>query len=161
MYFDLGSLYAHIILWINDVDVDHITNEIVAMVFATINEQSGKLILPNNEHDLTLFKLMEQKQMHQCGSGCQTNKQIGICKYKFPTTIFAEQHVAQHPIMQRWVKKIQIKCVIFELISQLLSSLYLCNQQSLLLRKTLILSLQNSSYFEHLIIHVKKSFKQF
>jgi hypothetical protein len=79
--------------------------------------------------------------MHQCGSQWRKNKHIGTCKSIFPTTIFAEQHVAQHLIMQRWVKKIQIKCVIFELINQLLSSLYLCNQQSLLLKETLILSL--------------------
>jgi hypothetical protein len=62
---------------------------------------------------------------------------------------------------QRWVKKVQIKCVIFELISRLLSSLNLCNQQFLLLRETLILSLQKKSYFEHLIIQVQKSLKQF
>jgi hypothetical protein len=30
LYFHLVSIYAHIILWINDVDVDRITNEIVA-----------------------------------------------------------------------------------------------------------------------------------
>ncbi len=41
---------------------DLITNEIVAMVVATIDEQFGKFILPDKEHDLTLFKLMEQKQ---------------------------------------------------------------------------------------------------
>jgi hypothetical protein len=34
-------------------------NEIVAMVPATIDEQFGKFILPDNEHDLTLFKLVE------------------------------------------------------------------------------------------------------
>jgi hypothetical protein len=68
LYFHLGSVHAHIILWINDVDVDRITNEIVVMVPATIDEQSKKFILPNNEHDLTLFKLVERKQMHQCGS---------------------------------------------------------------------------------------------
>jgi len=95
--------------------------------------------------------------MHQRGSRCKTNKHIGTCKYGFLTTIFVERHVAQHLITQRWVKKIQIKCVIFELINWLLSSLYLCNQQSLLLRKTLILSLQNSSHFEHLIIQVQKN----
>ncbi len=67
LYFHLGSVHAHIILWINDVDVDRITNEIVAMVPATIDEQSGKFILPDNEHDLTLFKLVERKQIHQCG----------------------------------------------------------------------------------------------
>ncbi len=62
--------------------------------------------------------------MHQCDSQC--NKHIGTCKYGFPTTIFAEQHGAQHPIMQRWVKKNQFK-YIFELISRLLSFLYFCN----------------------------------
>jgi hypothetical protein len=125
------------------------------MVPTTIDEQFGKFILPNNEHDLTLFNLVEWKRMHQCGPRFKTNKHIGTCKYGFPTTIFAKQHAAQHPITQRWVKKIQIKCVIFELISWLLSFLYLCNQQSLLLKKILILSLQNSSYFEHLIIQVQ------
>jgi hypothetical protein len=29
LYFHLGFVHAHIILWINDVDVDRITNEIV------------------------------------------------------------------------------------------------------------------------------------
>jgi hypothetical protein len=112
LYFHLGSIHAHIILWINDVDVDRITKEIVVMILATIDEQFEKFILPDNEHDLTLFRLVERKQMHQCGSQCETNKHIGTCKYGFPTTIFIEQHAAQHRITQRWVKKIQIKCVI-------------------------------------------------
>jgi hypothetical protein len=43
----------------NDIDVDHITNEIVTMVHVSIDEQSGKFILLNDEHDLTLFKLVE------------------------------------------------------------------------------------------------------
>ncbi len=51
--------------------------------------------------------------MHQYGSQCKTNKHIETCNYEFPTIIFVEQHVAQHPIMQRWIKNIQIKCVIF------------------------------------------------
>jgi len=67
-------------------------------------------MLLDNEHDLTLFKLVEQKQMHLCGSQCKTNKHIRTCKYRFRITIFVEQHAAQHPITQRWVKKIQIKC---------------------------------------------------
>ncbi len=63
LYFHLGFVHAHIILWINDV-VDRIMNEIVAMVPATIDEQFGKFILLDNEHDLTLFKLVEWKQIH-------------------------------------------------------------------------------------------------
>jgi hypothetical protein len=39
LYFHLGFVHAHIILWIND-DVNCITNEIVAMVPTTIDEQS-------------------------------------------------------------------------------------------------------------------------
>ncbi len=38
LYFQLQSVHAHIILGINDVDVDRITNEIVAMVLTTIDE---------------------------------------------------------------------------------------------------------------------------
>ncbi len=41
-----------------------ITNEIVVMVPITIDEKFGKFIFLDNEHDLTLFKLVEQKQMH-------------------------------------------------------------------------------------------------
>jgi hypothetical protein len=59
LYFHLGSIQAYVILWINDVDVDCITNEIITMVPTTIDEHSGKFILPNDEHDLTLFKLVE------------------------------------------------------------------------------------------------------
>ncbi len=59
LYFHLGFIHAHIILWINDIDVDHITNEIVTMVPTIIDEQYGKFILLDNEHDLTLFKLVE------------------------------------------------------------------------------------------------------
>jgi hypothetical protein len=36
--FNPCSVHTHIVLWINDVDVDRITNEIVAMVLATIDE---------------------------------------------------------------------------------------------------------------------------
>jgi len=89
LYFHLGSIHAHIILWIND-DVNCIRNEIVAMVPDTIDEQFWKFILLDNEPDLTLFKLVEQKQMHQCGSRCKTNKHIETCKYRFPTTICAK-----------------------------------------------------------------------
>jgi hypothetical protein len=161
LYFHPSFIHAHIILWINDVDVDRITNEIVAMVLVIIDEQFKKFILPDNEHDLTLFKVVEQKQMHQCGSRRKINKHIGTCKYGFPNTLFVKQHAAKHPITQRWVKEIQINYAIFELISRILSYLYLCNQQSLLLRETLILFLQKNSYFEHLIFKDKKSSKRF
>ncbi len=59
LYFHLGFIHAPILLWMNDIDVDHITNEIVTMVHVSIDEQSGKFILLNDEHDLTLFKLVE------------------------------------------------------------------------------------------------------
>jgi hypothetical protein len=60
------------------------------------------------------------------------------------------------------LKKIQINCVIFKFkFSWLLSSLYLCNQQSLIWRETLILALQNCTYFEHLIVQIQKSSKRF
>ncbi len=103
LYFHPDSIHAHIILWINYVVVDHITNEIAIMVLATIDEQFGKLL--DNKHDLILFKPMEWKQKRQFHSWCKTNKHIKICEYEFPIIIFVKQHVAQHPITQKWVKK--------------------------------------------------------
>jgi hypothetical protein len=75
------------------------------MIPDTIHEQSEKIILPNNEHDFTLFKPMEPKQMHQHASRCKSNKHIETCKYKFHTIIFVEQHSTQDPITQRRVQK--------------------------------------------------------
>jgi hypothetical protein len=37
-YFDLGFVHAHIILWINDIDVDHITNETIALTPTATDE---------------------------------------------------------------------------------------------------------------------------
>jgi len=44
------------------VVVDHITNEIVTMVLATIDEQFKKLILLDDEHDLILFKPVDENK---------------------------------------------------------------------------------------------------
>ncbi len=64
LYFHLGFTHADIMLWINDIDVDRITNKLVAIILTAIDEHFGKFILLDNEHDLTLFKLVEQKQKH-------------------------------------------------------------------------------------------------
>ncbi len=85
----------------------------VIMVLATIDEQFRKLILLDDEHDLKLFKPVEWKQMHRCGSRCKTNKHIETCKYEFFIIIFVEQHETQYPITESGLKKIQINCVIF------------------------------------------------
>ncbi len=39
--------------------LNHITNEIVVMVSAIVDEQFEKFILINNEYDLTVFKLVD------------------------------------------------------------------------------------------------------
>jgi hypothetical protein len=75
------------------------------MVPPIIDEQFEKFTLPDNEYNLTLFKLVEWKEMHQCVSLCKTNKHIGTCKYRFFIGIFVEQHVPQHPITQRSIEK--------------------------------------------------------
>jgi hypothetical protein len=50
---------------------------------ATIDEQFGKFILLNNEHDLTLFKSVERKQMHQCGSWCKKKSTLELANTNF------------------------------------------------------------------------------
>ncbi len=65
LYFHVISVHAHIILCINDIDVDYITNEIVAMVHVIIDEQFEKFILLDK---FDIVQASGMKKMHQCGS---------------------------------------------------------------------------------------------
>ncbi len=62
----------------------------VAMVSITIDEQFGKFILLNNEHDLTLFKPMEQKKCINVVHDVKRISKLKLANTKFPTMIFVE-----------------------------------------------------------------------
>jgi hypothetical protein len=99
---------------INDIDVDCITNEIVALVLATINEQSQKIILLNNEHDLTLFKPVERK--HKCINVVHDAKQINtleLANTYFPLLYFLNNVQLNIQSHKGGLRKIHINCVIF------------------------------------------------
>ena len=69
-----GSLHAHIILWIENSDVEHIANEITATVPAVFDTTLKKFLEPTDPHQNRLFKEVMQKQLHSCCSRCHHKK---------------------------------------------------------------------------------------
>ena len=63
-----GSLHAHIMLWIEDADLEHVANEITASVPAIFDSTSGNFIEPTATEQNTLFKTVVNKQLHTCTS---------------------------------------------------------------------------------------------
>ena len=68
------SLHAHIILWIDNSDVEHVANEINATVPAMFDTTLKKFLEPTYPHQKRLFKEVMRKQLHSCGSRCQHKK---------------------------------------------------------------------------------------
>ncbi len=99
--------------------------------------------------------------MHQCHSQCKTISTLKLANMNLLLLYLLNNMQLNIQSHKGESKKFQIS-VIFEFkISWLLSSLDLCNQQSLILRETQILALQNCFYFEHLIAQIQKSSKCF
>jgi hypothetical protein len=66
-----GFVHAHIILWMNQVNIERVSNEItVAMptIFAT---SIGDFLEPVDSHQNKLFKIVMRKQLHTCNCRCQ------------------------------------------------------------------------------------------
>ena len=77
-----GSPHAHILLWVDEADVDRVTQEIVACVPGVCDEHTDTWVPPTDETGLRLFNLVTDKQMHRCRPGkCKKN---GACRYGFP-----------------------------------------------------------------------------
>lgn len=62
-----GSLHAYIVLWIQKDDIEQVTNNIIAVIPATYDEEKEEFIEPTDEFQRTLFKMVIWKQLHSCG----------------------------------------------------------------------------------------------
>ena len=78
-----GSLYAHIMLWIEHTDLERVASETTASAPTVFNSTSGNFIEPSDTEQNTLFKTMISKQLHACTSRCHNRKSHGTCKYEF------------------------------------------------------------------------------
>ncbi len=83
-----GSLHAHIILWIMENDIEHITNKIVTFVPTIFNNNKNEFIEPTDAMKHILYKLIMRKQLHTCGNRC---KHKSHCKYGFSFTMQPNQ----------------------------------------------------------------------
>ncbi len=63
-----GSIHAHIILWVQEEDLMKITNEIIVVILTIFYETIAKFVDPNDSLQNKLFKMVLQKQLHECQS---------------------------------------------------------------------------------------------
>jgi hypothetical protein len=65
-----GSVHAHIILWVNENDLQRITNETIVFI-PIIFDKTTKFFIPSNDSlQLKLFKMVLRKKIHECESRC-------------------------------------------------------------------------------------------
>jgi hypothetical protein len=80
-----GSLHAHTLLWLDDADVDRVTNEICAYVPGSYDPIKDEFAPPPAEagpEELQLYHYVVGKQLHTCrDSWCRRD---GPCKSGFP-----------------------------------------------------------------------------
>jgi hypothetical protein len=79
-----GSLHAHILLWLDDEDVDRVTNEISAAVPGNYDHQASQFTPPPAQagpEEAPLYNYVIGKQLHTCSvTWCCKN---GPCKSGF------------------------------------------------------------------------------
>ena len=56
-----GSMHAHIILWINQVDIKRITNEMMVATPVIFGTTIGDFLEPIDSHQNKLFKIVMSK----------------------------------------------------------------------------------------------------
>jgi hypothetical protein len=100
-----GSLHAHILLWVDERDIESVAMEITASypgrVMPSLEDENKYIRIPPTPSSVEehLYYLVARKQMHKCDYGpngcCAKDK---TCKYMFPSppnlsgTIYNEQH---------------------------------------------------------------------
>jgi hypothetical protein len=94
-----GSFHAHIILWIMENDIEHITNEIITFVPTMFNNNNNKFIDLTDAMQHNLYKLVMRKQLHTCGNRC---KHKSHCKYGFPFTMQPNQQSKFNNYTNQW-----------------------------------------------------------
>jgi hypothetical protein len=97
-----GFVHAHIILWVNENDLERITNEIIAFVPTIFDDTNAKFILPSDRLQSKLFHMVLRKQLHQCQPQCIQKGRDGICKFEFPFLSHVEQNSILNEKTNRW-----------------------------------------------------------
>ena len=97
-----GSVHAHIILWMNFVDVEQITNELTALVPTIFDTTIREFLEPIDSHQNKLFKIVMEKQLHTCNSRCQQQTNENHCKYGFSFKPHVEEKTTYNSETKRW-----------------------------------------------------------
>ena len=86
----------------NQVDVERITNEIMATVPATFDTTIGDFLEPIDSHQNKLFKIVMRKQLHTYNSRYQQRINGNHCKYGFPFKPHIEEKITYNSKTKRW-----------------------------------------------------------
>jgi len=97
-----GLLHAHIILWVVEDDVQWITNEIIAFIPATLNENVNEFQEPIDPMQMAFYKMVMRKQLHIYGNKCNHKTFQNQCKYGFPFNAHSKHHSKFNNYMNRW-----------------------------------------------------------
>ena len=97
-----GSVHAHIILWMNQNDIERVTNEITAATPTIFDTTTGEFLEPIDSHQNKLFKIVMRKQLHICNSRCQQRSNANNYKYGFPFKLHIEEKTTYNPESKRW-----------------------------------------------------------
>jgi uncharacterized protein YlbG (UPF0298 family) len=97
-----GSLHAYIILWIQDDDVEWITNEITTVVPAAYDNKKEEFIEQTDDLQKTLFSMVRRKQLHSYGECCYHKHKYGECKYSFPFSVHENDKAMFNARNTRW-----------------------------------------------------------
>jgi len=95
-------VHAHIILWMNQVDIEQVTNEITAATPAIFATTIGEFLEHVDSHQNKLFKIVMRKQLHICNSRCQQQTNGNDCKYGFPFKPHIEERTTYDSETKRW-----------------------------------------------------------
>jgi hypothetical protein len=97
-----GSVHAHIILWVNENDLQKITNEIEAFILAIFNKITKTFIPPNDSLQFKLFKMLLQKELHECQKLLYLKSCNRTCKFGFPYSPHIEPNYSFNKKTNKW-----------------------------------------------------------
>ncbi len=78
-----GYIHVHIILWVEEENLNIITNEIVVVIPVVFDGTTTKFIVLKDSLQNKLFKMVLRKQFHECQNWCIWKGRNGNCRFGF------------------------------------------------------------------------------
>jgi len=97
-----GFVHTCIILWVDTIDLERITNEIITFVPTIFDDPNAKFILPNDSLQCKSFHMVLRKRLHQCQPWCIQKGWNRNCKFEFLFLSHIEQNSVFNKTKNKW-----------------------------------------------------------